>query len=180
MSRIPRPNIPIEARCRAAMRQLGEMFPDDVIGDNHRRLGRLLASLLEQLTEILRADKLHLDHDPALENRPYNPRIKKVAARFTPDANDPLHLIYRVIRDEGPATLEPGPLSHHVKTHVRGEGARRSDTAERVHRRRVDKNRDRREATAAGKPKKRVQRTGRTKWAKGRKIENRNNLRKRP
>jgi len=55
----------------------------------------------------------HLDHDPALENRPFNPRTKK----YTPDANDPEFLIYRTKED------------HRIKTLVRGDGAQLSDAA---------------------------------------------------
>lgn len=40
-------------------------------------------------------DKPQLDHDPALILRKYNPRIKDVAARYTPHAHDPAFLIYR-------------------------------------------------------------------------------------
>lgn len=123
--------------------------------------------------------KVHCDHDPALEHRRYFPRRKKIADRYEPNANDPAFLVYRVVRDEGPATLEPGPLSHHVKTNVRGENGKRSDTAERVHRRRVEKNRPAREAVRAGRPKRRRnkivnKKRRKCRWRPGRKLRGRN------
>lgn len=58
----------------------------------------------------------HLDHDPALILRPYNPRIKDVAARYTPHAHDPAALIYREKAD------------HQQKTTGRKPGAERTIT----------------------------------------------------
>jgi hypothetical protein len=57
-----------------------------------------------------------LDHDPALVLRPYNPRIKDVAARYTPHAHDPAHLVYRSKPD------------HQQKTTGRKPGAERTIT----------------------------------------------------
>lgn len=53
-----------------------------------------------------------LDHDPALILRPYNPRIKDVAARYTPHAHDPAALIYREKADHQQKTTgrKPGAL----------------------------------------------------------------------
>lgn len=90
-------------------------------------LGRLLVLLAEKL-ECTVAE-LRLDHNPALILRAYNPRIKDVAARYSPHAHSPDDLIYRSTH------------GHHIKTNVRGDGARRSDTAERMHQRRMDENR---------------------------------------
>jgi hypothetical protein len=57
-----------------------------------------------------------LDHDPALVLRPYNPRIKDVAARYTPHAHDPAHLVYLAKPD------------HQQKTTGRKPGAERTVT----------------------------------------------------
>lgn len=57
-----------------------------------------------------------LDHDPALILRPYNPRIKDVAKRYTPHAHDPAALIYREKAD------------HQQKTTGRRPGASRTIT----------------------------------------------------
>lgn len=127
--------------------------------------GKLIAFLIGRLFGHA---KIALDHNPALILREFNKRTGK----YTPDANDPAHLIYRVVDD------------HHRKTNVSGDGALRSDTAERVHRRRLEKNRDRREAVRAGQPKRRnkiahkkrsVSRFAqkRKSWPVGRKIESR-------
>ncbi len=116
---------------------------------------------------LFNGERVALDHNPALILRDFNPRTGK----YNPDANDPDHLIYRVVDD------------HHRKTNVAGDGALRSDTAERVHRRRLDKNRDAREAIRAGQPKRRarIDRTkipfkfgGKSKFPKGRKLQSRN------
>jgi len=58
----------------------------------------------------------HLDHDPALILRAYNPRIKDVASRYTPHAHDPDALIYRE------------PANHQQKTTGRKPGAARTVT----------------------------------------------------
>lgn len=57
-----------------------------------------------------------LDHDPALILRPYNSRIRDVAARYTPHAHSADHLIYRA-KDE-----------HQQKTTGRRPGAERTIT----------------------------------------------------
>lgn len=55
-----------------------------------------LSYKLEYLLTVLFGEaKRALDHDPALILRPYNPRIKDVASRYTPHAHDPDALIYR-------------------------------------------------------------------------------------
>ena len=102
-------------------------------------LNRLLELIAEKLECAV--DELRLDHNPALILRPYNPRIKNVAARYTPNANDSTALIYRSAH------------GHHIKTNVIGDGAQRSDTAERMHQRRMDENRGKRKR----KPKAKIQ-----------------------
>lgn len=126
MTRLYRPAIPIEVRCRVALRQLGELFIDDVIRANRfvprvvpaRSLGRLLDKSLRKLAELLGCPlyELRLDHDPALENRMKRSVFKRSRwiTEYSPDANDPDHLFYRPHSAEFEG-------SHHVKTNVRGD-----------------------------------------------------------
>lgn len=124
MPRLLRPNIPLEVECRVALRQLGEMWPDKVIGEwrygprNRARNFTLLRSrLLAQLCQLLNCEPvdLRLDHDPALGAREkvFDRNGKHVG--YVPDANDPEHLIYREKH------------AHHIKTNVRGDGAQHPD-----------------------------------------------------
>lgn len=155
--RLPRPHVPLEVRCRVALRQTGASaeFAENVIR-YHRRdprapagttgFGRLLRIALKQLAEKLGCPMrdLRLDHDPALGLRKKIRRGGKIVG-YVPHANDPNSLLYR------------SKDGHHVKTNVRGDGAQRSDTARmKRERRRTSK-----------KPKRKYR------WAKGRKIENR-------
>ncbi len=124
--RLFRPHIPLEVRCRVAMRQLGEMWPNEVLKAHEGGLRALLDQLLKKLSELLE-DQLHLDHDPPLAARqcvPLRGRVPNghkwfndfgVAMRYEPDANDPRFLIYR------------GKRAHHIKTNVRGDGAQYPD-----------------------------------------------------
>lgn len=124
MPRLLRPAIPVEVKCRVVLRQLGEMWIDDVIRSNrfvlrdHRKrsLGRLLSEKLTALAELLRCEvkDLRLDHHPALATRKKVFR-KGVHVDYVPKANDPEHLIYREAH------------AHHIKTNVRGDGAQHSD-----------------------------------------------------
>ena len=61
------------------------------------------------------AEQAHLDHSLPLRIRAYNQKIKDVAARYTPNANDPEYLVYRTAAD------------HRFKTNMRGEGAQHPD-----------------------------------------------------
>jgi hypothetical protein len=71
---------------------------------------------LAYLLRHLRFEHPHLDHDPALILRPYNPRIKNVAARYSPHAHEPNALVYREKAD------------HQQKTTGRKPGAERTIT----------------------------------------------------
>lgn len=135
MSRLYRPAIPVEVRCRVALRQLGESNIDEIIENNraqptngymsgigastagHKSLGRLLETLLPRLADHLNCKEadLRLDHDPALENRMrrtitkiWRGEIKQITI-YSPDANDQRSLTYREKH------------AHHIKTNVRGE-----------------------------------------------------------
>lgn len=123
----PRPYIPVKVRLLVAMqgyamderyRQRFEEAATDFLRWLNPKtiIGRLPKPSKKRLTEILKArfgDKsCHLDHDPPLRARAFNPRTGK----YKPDANDPRFLIYRSQEE------------HRVKTYVRGEHGQYSDT----------------------------------------------------
>ncbi|MDE2103560.1 MAG: hypothetical protein KGL39_40345 [Patescibacteria group bacterium] len=137
--RLLRPSIDMRTKLRVLCRQLGEMFPDEVvtIAVEQRSLGLFVRDRLARLAALLCCDveDLHLDHDPALVNREKDVQmpdgsVRKrvvivprcaVVLRYYPDANDPEHLIYRVGGKTGSA--------HDVKTRVRGDHGQHSDLA---------------------------------------------------
>jgi hypothetical protein len=118
MPRLLRPHVSVEVRCRTVLRQIGELWPDDVIetARKARSLGAQLRGLLSMLASNLGCDvsDLRLDHDPALAIRKKVFR-KGVHVGYVPDACDPEHLIYRTA------------VAHHIKTNVRGDGAQHPD-----------------------------------------------------
>jgi hypothetical protein len=131
MPRLYRPVIPIEIKCRVILRQLGEIFIDDVIRLNrfvpresvHRRsLARLLAKKQEEFASLLgcTVPELRLDHDPPLAARPKHRRGLGKKTFYIPDANDPDHLFYR---PHGPQHAK----SHLIKTNVRGDHGQHPD-----------------------------------------------------
>lgn len=134
-----RPHVPLESRCRVALRQLGEMWPDDVIEANRRdpkrssikaivphafapSHGRLLEDLLRRLADLLNCatEDLRLDHDPPLGARPQFRRGLGKKTYYEPDANDPAHLLYRPHGSQFAG-------SHDVKTRIRGDHGQYSD-----------------------------------------------------
>jgi hypothetical protein len=128
MSRLYRPHITLEIRCRVALRQLGFNSSIDDLLKMHRPdkrprfkgttgYGHLLKRLLAKLAEKLKCDvkDLRLDHDPALGARPKFRRGLGKKTRYEPDANDPNYLIYREHH------------AHHIKTNIRGDGAQYPD-----------------------------------------------------
>lgn len=142
--RLYRPHIPLEVQSLVASRQLGynrEAALYLIKDAKHQKggVGALLRKQIRELKGRLGAN-IQLDHDPALENRQFDP----VTRKYTPDANDPDYLIYREKH------------AHYIKTHVRGDGAKRSDTAERNHQKRMDENRGLR----ARKPKVKIRSRG--------------------
>lgn len=186
MPRLYRPTISVAIKCRVVLRQLGEMFVDDVIAANrfvprdHRKrsLGRLLDEKLAALAELLRCEvtELRLDHDPALAIRkklyltPNGGHVwtfeilkEGEVVRYEPDANDPAHLRYRPH-----AAQHAG--SHHVKTNIRGDGAQHPDRVliKRLRKRKGDQ-RIKRHVAFRGKNKV----TRKQAWPTGRKLQGR-------
>jgi hypothetical protein len=118
MPRLYRPHIPVEVKCRVVLRQMGELWPNEVIGGTRGSLQVLLKDQLEHLAALLGCapKDLRLDHDPALAVRDKWPlKGKPNRWAYHPDANDPEFLIYRTAHD------------HHLKTNVRGDGAQFPD-----------------------------------------------------
>lgn len=66
--------------------------------------------------KLLGLDGAHLDHNPALILRPYNPRIKDIAARYTPHAHDPDALEYLVKSAHGHKTFGRKPGAERTVT----------------------------------------------------------------
>lgn len=156
----PRPYIPVDVRCYVVLRQVGDLWPDKLVEESRHNLGALLSEKLVHLAATLGCEvrDLRLDHNPALILREFNRRT----GRYKPDANDWDFLIYRTAHD------------HHLKTNVRGDGALRSDTAARMHQRRMDENRGKRKRRPKAKIKSRSfasvsgakLRGGKRKWPK--------------
>lgn len=104
---------PLSVRVAVARRQFVDKFPDwklPYMALSHtRQLPILLHRLFGNAPNAL-------DHDPALILRDYDPTVSDVAARYTPHAHDPNHLIYREKAD------------HDRKTFGRTPGAERTVT----------------------------------------------------
>lgn len=116
MPRLPRPHIPLAVKCTVAVRQLGFLWPDQVVAEA-RSKSALLDELLTKLAGLLGCEvkDLRLDHQPPLAVRDkVRNRAGEIVA-YVPDANDPEHLIYRTAH------------AHHIKTNVRGDGAQFPD-----------------------------------------------------
>jgi hypothetical protein len=154
MTRLYRPHIPLEVRCRVALRQLGELWPDEALKANEGALGDFLARLLSKLAELLgcKVSDLRLDHNPPLAARPRFRRGLGRKTYYQPPANDPDHLAYR---PHGPEFAG----SHLIKTNIRGDHGQHPDRVL------IKRERQRREK----RPKKR----GQSYWAMKRKLQNR-------
>lgn len=117
--RLYRPYIPLDIRCRTILRQLGELWPDEVIR-SAPRLAKLLLDKKIEFANLIGCKELdlRLDHDPPLAARQRNGEGKDTV--YTPDANDPEFLFYRPhgTQFEG---------SHDVKTRIRGDHGQYSD-----------------------------------------------------
>jgi hypothetical protein len=98
-------------------------------------MGILLDDCLDEFAKRLgcEASDLHLDHDPALENRE---KVFKcnVHIGYEPDANNPDHLFYRPY---GPEFFG----SHKIKTLIRGDHGQLSDAGLARKRKRFEKKR---------------------------------------
>ena len=110
-----RPYIPLEVRVEVAERDAfylmseGVVSPATMVDYRFLKDGKSLRWRLSNLIEILEhahGEKLQLDHDPALILRQYKvDRRKPEAAWYTPNANDPAHLIYRPEREHDQKTF---------------------------------------------------------------------------
>ena len=122
MTRLYRPSIPLAVKCRVVMRQLGEMFIEDVLAAHPGKLKLLLSAKMTAFAIITGCEvsDLRLDHDPPLAARPRERRGLGRVTYYMPDANDPDHLFYRPhgAQFEG---------SHDVKTRIRGDHGQFSD-----------------------------------------------------
>jgi hypothetical protein len=107
----PRPYIPLAVRVELAEQycEKGLWWPlyCTAVEAGGMTLGRRFAILIGHLPK-----GVQLDHDPALILREFNARTGK----YTPDANDPAHLVYREKAD------------HQQKTTGRKPGAERTVT----------------------------------------------------
>lgn len=119
-----RPSISIEIKCRVVLRQLGEMFPDDVMLAHRRGFGKLLNEKLAALSDLLRCESkdLRCDHDPALGARKKIFNQVGEHIEYEPRGSDPEYLIYRPHGTQF-------DKSHDVKTRIRGEHGQLSDIA---------------------------------------------------
>lgn len=154
-----RPAIPDRVKIAVATRQLWAFKAS--ISAMCRNEGetqpKYLARLLALLAEFMgcTAADLHCDHNPPLRARPYDPTIENVAARYTPNANDPDYLEFMPVVD------------HRLKTNVRGKGAQHPDRVLIKRQRKLDK-------IAAGiAPRQKAKIRSRSAWPKGRKIQSR-------
>jgi hypothetical protein len=112
--KLKRPYVPLHVRLDVIARQLqyeGRLM--DVL-----TVVALTMKNTDRLAYLLKAmfgdEKVHLDHDPSLVLRHYDEETGK----YTPDANDPMHLVYRTAEQ------------HREKTFLRN-GADFSDAAKR-------------------------------------------------
>lgn len=132
MAKLYRPHIPIEVKCRVVLRQLGEMFPDEVLNErrrHHRGFGPFLKQKRQELADLLGCEvsDLRLDHDPPLGARVKHDYHKgddmigmTYFSVYEPDANDPEYLRYRPHGAQFAG-------SHDVKTRIRGDHGQFSD-----------------------------------------------------
>ena len=132
-----RPTIPVEVKCRVALKQLGELWIDDAIEAHQGGLGAFLNQLLKKLSELL-GGKLHLDHHPPLAARKRKGEGKKTI--YDPPANSVDHLIYREVE------------AHRLKTNVKGDGAQYPDRVLIKRERRRQKRKAKRKYKWAARP----------------------------
>lgn len=156
MKNRPRPAIPVVVKLAVAYRQYLRVIPAIAMSfakaaKADRRTGASLASVLALLAEEMGVpgDALPLDHDPPLRWRKYVPIKKDIAARYTPNANDPEALIYRTLAD------------HKRKTNLRGDGAQFPDRVLIKRERRREKEAQPIKRGVGSRPKSKASRAGR-------------------
>ena len=127
MSRLTRPSQPLTLLLMVALRDLGEMPPEQVIAHvgqakRERRLRQELDAAEAKLAAKFgcQVAELRRDHDPALALRRKIVNAAGDVLRYVPDANDPNHLFYRPHGAQYDG-------SHDVKTRIRGEHGQHSD-----------------------------------------------------
>lgn len=122
MARLYRPTIPVEVKCRVALRQLNWPDPDKTIEARRGSLGALLTTLLLRISTQMRCDcaELRLDHDPPLGARAKSKWATDGKTHYIPEANSPAHLAYR---PHGPQHAG----SHLIKTNTRGDHGQHPD-----------------------------------------------------
>ena len=117
---LPRPHIPIGVRVEVAAQQLSVANPPltlalSVFSEAYNPSGEVLLYIILAALFNRECHRVHLDHDPPLMLREFNPRTGK----YKPDANDPRYLVYRTAEE------------HRIKTFVHGDGAQLSDAGKR-------------------------------------------------
>lgn len=117
--RLPRPHISLEVRCRVALRQLGEAFPNRAIDARRRASGGLAQYLSELLVALAHSlgcevDDIRLDHQPALALR------RKVFRSGT-------HVDYDPPSDSADDLSYLSHVDHLVKTNERGDHGQHPD-----------------------------------------------------
>lgn len=165
--RIPRPPIPLAVRIQVAERQVRAAGKYPALITDEKGTKRLQALLLALFAEDWQ--RAECDHRPPLGLRAYSPRIKDVAARYTPNANDPDYLEY--LLDD----------AHLERTAGRGGDKMRfgGDVREMTKGRNLRERPDLWRVRQPGKPmlktprKKSTKRTAKSAWPKGRKIQSR-------
>lgn len=165
MGKRPRPPIPLWVRIHVCARQLaakGIPLPDSA-GMNRKQHIEVLLRLLfgEDWT------RAECDHRPALGLRDYNPRVKVLADRYTPNANDPNFLEY--LLDDAHLERTAGKGGDLM----RFGGDVREMTKGRNLRERPDLWRVRRPGKPMLKTPRKRKMKRQTKWPKGRKIQSR-------
>jgi hypothetical protein len=132
--RLARPHIPLEVRCRVALRQMDNPLSESAIGPPW---GTLLKFLLLQLAGRLGCEvsDLELHHRPALVNRQ-----RKRNGDYDPPANHPDFLVY--LSDH----------AHDIETRVRGLHGQHSDLAIVRKRKRKEKKAKRRKTVWPTRP----------------------------
>lgn len=149
----PRPYIPISIRLKVAERQYRNRYTvmpttQKSIADGVMAVGPDGLKLKTFLQMLFGGAPVDLDHNPPLRARTFSKRTGK----YTPDANDPDHLEYRLKAPEA-------NRSHYIKTYVRGDRGQFPDRVLIKRERRREKPKKKRKTKWASRPMR-----GRTSW----------------